>query len=78
MIISPIQPSPATMAKVEKAHVFLQRRWGAREQQPELQRQNSRAAFKRKVAHPTNVSTPILRENHNAVLCLLAMQCVLA
>ena len=36
MVISPIQPSPATMAKVEKAHEFLQRRWNARQQQAEL------------------------------------------
>ena len=52
--------SPATMAKVEKAHVFLQRRWDARQQNPELHMQNSRAAFKRKLTRPPNVSAPSL------------------
>ena len=54
--------SPATMAKVEKAHVFLQRRWDARQQNPELHMQNNRHAFKRKLAHPPDVSTASLLE----------------
>ena len=51
----PIQPSPATMAKVEKAHEFLQRRWNARQQQAELHLQKERTALKRKVMLANNV-----------------------
>ena len=55
--ISPIQPSPATMGKIERVHEFLQRRWTARQQHGELHLQNGRTALKRKIALANNVSS---------------------
>ena len=74
-----VQPSPATMAKVEKAHEFLQRRWTARQQQQELHLQKEGTAYKvRKSTYQAPTSSLQCRFYTHAVphLASTAVTCV--
>src|SRR4051812_33702902 len=56
-VILPIQPSLATMGKIERVHDFLHRKWTARQQQGHLHLQKGRTSLKRKVTLADNVSS---------------------